>query len=253
MRIDGPASLLLLALAAAPQVTHADPAAPPPSGSPLYNGTPLVAGDVSLAFGYADAAPGLDGAVLVGTGVVNVPLWAGWNEDLEIAEVIGDSRTDYGVFGHTYFKTPRYAVGFVAGATKANGSGYDGTVVTVGGETAVFLPTATLAGQFLYSWGSGDTPDSWSIGGEARWYMDPDTRLSGRLAWRGSDGDLLASAVAEHRFSGSMFTAFAAASYCSCTAWDIVLGTRLIFSPAAPTLQDHDYRVPFAVGRPVSG
>ena len=225
----------------------------PANDSPLYRSDSLVTGDVSLAFGYAKGAgrSTFEGGALVGGGVVHLPLWAGWNADAEIAEIVGTARTDYGGFGHVYLRTPKYALGFVVGATEANGSAYDGAAVTVGLETAAFFPEATVSVQILRSWGQGNAKDSWSLGGEARFYLDPNTKVSGRLAYQSGNPAWLFGVAGEHRLPGSRFSFFATTSYCSCLTWSAVAGARLIFGPGGGTLQDYDQLVPFTVGRPL--
>ncbi len=83
----GVAAAALLAAPAFAADLPAYPAAPPPSGSPVYSGTSMVTADISLALGWAgvdngplqsDSFSGLAGAR------ANIPFGGGWNEELSV-------------------------------------------------------------------------------------------------------------------------------------------------------------------------
>ena len=65
------------------------PAAPPPAGSPLYSPTSLVTGDFTLGIGWTGTDGNLDSDSSTGliAGRVNIPLWSGWNEEVEAGGV----------------------------------------------------------------------------------------------------------------------------------------------------------------------
>ena len=195
------------------------PAAPPPAGSPVYSPTSVVTGDFTLGVGWLGTDGNLDSDSATGLigGRVNIPLWSGWNEEVEaggFSKFNGDAFTT-GIFSHTYHKTQAWAGGIVlgGGATDPFHAAPTNDFVTLGVEGIVFLPSASLVGTAYYNW--ADKGDSWTLSLEGRYYFGPDTKLSGWLAWNNGRRRLvwlLASAL-EHRWSGTHFSTFISADW----------------------------------------
>lgn len=83
----------------------ADYPAAPPIDSPVYAQTSLITADVALGLGYFQGDEDGHGQA-VASGRVNIPLWAGWNEEFEVAGLTlfdGDFSA-VGAFSHTYYK-----------------------------------------------------------------------------------------------------------------------------------------------------
>jgi hypothetical protein len=218
------------------------PAAPPPSGSPLYSPTSVITADIGLAIGWQDwssssAAIGINGRV-------NIPWFGAWNEELEAFAGVPFSGgdTNAGVFSHTYYKTQSWAGGFVLGAQTSPGG--DG-VFSAGIEGVVFLPNASVLGNVRYI---SDGGSSWTAGVEGRYYFEPNTKLTGvvQSAFNGGSGTQLTAAL-EHRWEGTKFSTFAAASYWTPAggAWSFMVGARIFFDQPNATLQSHDFDIPF--------
>jgi hypothetical protein len=234
------------------------PAAPPPAGSPVYSPTSIVTGDFTLGLGWTGTDGNLDGDSTTGliAGRVNIPLWAGWNEEVEAAGITkfnGDSFTT-GVFSHTYHKTQSWAGGFVVGggATDPFHAAPTNNFLTAGVEGVVFLPSASVVGQAYYNWTDG--PDFWTLSLEGRYYFEPNTKLTGLLAWQtGGDADQwLIGSTLEHRWSGTNFSTFISADWVPRdSAPDdvgLLVGFRYLFDQPNGTLQSHDYEIPFSLG-----
>ncbi len=93
------------------------PAAPPLAGSPIYSGHSMVTGDVSLALGYFSFGSADTGEAW-GTGRVNIPFGGGLNEQVELSGLGGfekNSYYTYGVYSHSYWKSPQAAAGLLLG------------------------------------------------------------------------------------------------------------------------------------------
>ncbi len=228
------------------------PAAPPRSGSPIYAAQSMVTGDASLALGYF-SFDGFDTGEIWGTGRVNIPFRAGLNEEVELSGLTGfDKNTyyTYGVYSHTYWKNRRSAAGLLLGESSLDGS----AVTSVGAEAAVFLPTASLVGLLAYNWASDGVPDFWSASGEARWYWNPNTKLTGSVSYNEYNAAWKLTAGAEHRFDGTMVSLFGEGTYYTNdqgTGWEVFAGGRLMLDRPGQTLQGHDHDVPFAAARPI--
>jgi len=235
-------------------------AAPPPSGSPVYAAEPMIAADVALALGWFWWDDDIDrydydtGEVW-GSGRINFPIGGGGlNEELEVSGLAGfeaDSYYSYGAFSHTYWKNPAAAAGLLLGASSIAGNG----ALTVGAEGAVFMPSATLVGLLAYTWGDDDLSDFWTASGEARWYWNPNTRLTGTVTYNDFNDAWMLSAGGEHRIAGTMASLFADANYYTNETghgWELFAGGRLFFDKPGQTLQGHDHEVPFAAARAIS-
>ena len=248
-----------LILASVPAFAGGYPAAPPASGSPLYSPQSVITGDASAALGYFwwndDAGKKFDSQTgeVWGTARLNVPFWNGWNEEIELSGLDGfkkDSYYAYGAYSHTYWKNPQFAAGLLIGGSSLDGSG----AATVGAEAAVFMPSTTLVGLLGYSW-ADDIPDFWTAAGEARWYWNANTRLTGMVAYNSFNTAWAFTAEAEHRFDGTMFSLFADGTYYNNdagTGWEVFGGGRVFLDRPGQTLQGHDHDVPFAAARAIT-
>ncbi|MBN8996907.1 MAG: hypothetical protein J0H94_16930 [Rhizobiales bacterium] len=249
------AAMLVAAPALAADLPASYPAAPPPSGSPVYSGQSMMTADVSLALGWAgqdwtvnsDSFSGFVG------GRVNIPFGGGWNEELEAngGFMFNGNGSAAGVFSHTYYKTQGWAGGLLLGYSWLNPGGSGASVGTVGVEGVVFLPSASVLGKVAWSGGgSGAIDDFWNVGVEGRYYFEPNTKLTGAIDYYSTDPDAWQfTAALEHRWSGSPFSAFVSGTYVTAdnnNMWGILVGARWAFDQPGSTLQSHDYEIPFA-------
>lgn len=229
------------------------PAAPPLAGSPIYSGHSMVTGDVSLALGYFSFGSADTGEAW-GTGRVNIPFGGGLNEQVELSGLGGfekNSYYTYGVYSHSYWKSPQAAAGLLLGGSNLSGSG----VLTVGGEAAVFLPTASFVELLAYNWADNGVPDFWSASGEARWYLNSNTKLTGSVSYNEFNAAWKLTGGAEHRWDGTMVSLFGEGTYYTNsqgTGWEVFAGGRLSFGQPGQTLQGHDFEVPFAAARAIT-
>jgi hypothetical protein len=250
------AAVMVAAPAFAADLPAAYPAAPPPSGSPVYSGQSLVTADVSLALGWSGVSGnGLDSDSFAGFagGRVNIPFGGAWNEELEIAGggLFNGDAWQTGVFSHTYYKNQSWAAGLLLGYSWSGMSGADTVSVgTAGVEGIVFLPNASVLGKIAWV-GGGDAPDDGiNVGLGGRYYFEPNTKLTGTIDYF-SDGDdsWLFTAGLEHRWSGTPFSAFVTGSYETASSapdtWGLMIGARFAFDQPGSTLQSHDYEIPF--------
>ena len=227
------------------------PAAAPPSGSPLYAATSLITGDVALGVGAFDNGDDTLFEV-VGSGRVNFPLWGGWNEELELAGLAEEDYSAVGLFSHTYWKDPTWAAGFVIGASGLDGDG----VVTAGIEGAGFGPAHRVVGALTYNW-ADHIDDFWTASAQGDWYLNPNSKVGGKVAYftGGGDGWML-TALAEHRFTGTMFGVFGSGSWFTFDngpdSWELLAGGRIYFDGPGGTLQQYDWSTPFATARDIS-
>lgn len=231
------------------------PPGPPSAGSPVYAPASLVTGDVSLGVGWLDENG--DGAFeLLGAGRVNAPLqggpwnltgeiWGGvWFQDPTFAEVVGAA--------HLYYKTDRFAHGVYAAATGYGESGYRGHELSVGVEGAAFMGSTTLVGRLGYNAGNntGGSYDYWSAEGIVRYYVTPNTKLAGIVAWWSDGGGWMMAGGFEHLFAGTNMTGFARAAWFTegggYDGWELLGGARFFFHRPDTTLQQHDWDIPFA-------
>ncbi|MCP4383815.1 MAG: hypothetical protein GY798_20815 [Hyphomicrobiales bacterium] len=229
------------------------PAAPPPIDNPVYAQGSMVTGDVSLAFGYF-SFEGFETGEVWGTARVNIPFSPAWNEEIEVNGLAGfedDAYYTYGIYSHTYAKGQQGAAGLLLGASNLAG----GEALTAGVEGIVFLPTTSLVGLLAYSWGSNGQPDFWSAAGEARWYWNPNTKLTGSVAYNEFNAAWKWTAETEHRFDGTMMSLFVNGTYYNNDdgdGWEAFAGGRFLFDQPGQTLQGHDFEVPFAAGRAIT-
>jgi hypothetical protein len=250
----------LCGVAAAGSATAAGyPAAPPPSGNPVYAGQSLVAADVALALGYfwfnPDRGRDTETGEVWGAARVNLPIAGGWlNEEIEVSGLTGfekNSYETYGIYSHTYFKSPQAAAGLLLGASSIDGD----RALTTGVEAVVFQAVTSFAGLIAYSWGHDGLPDFWSASGEARWYWNENSKLTGSVSFNEFNHAWKFTAGAEHRFPGTMASILGEATYYTNDqgdGWELFAGGRLFLDRRGQTLQGHDYDVPFAAARAIT-
>jgi len=233
------------------------PASPPPAGSPLYSPTSVVTGDFTLALGWTGTNEDFNDNSATGhvAGRVNIPLWSGWNEEIEATGVwqFNNDAFTAGAFGHTYYKNQSWAGGFVIGGGANDPFGTDSNgFFTTGIEGVVFLSKASIVGKADYNWSDG--PDFWTLSLEGRYYFEPNTKLTGLVAWSdiGADEWLLYGAL-EHRWQNTPFSTFVTADWRPSggggdSQWGVMVGFRYLFDQPNGTLQSHDFEVPFSQG-----
>jgi hypothetical protein len=251
--------LAAAALAAVPafaaDLPAAYPAAPPPSGSPVYSGQSLVTADVSLGLGWSGVSGnGLDSDSFAGFagGRVNIPFGGGWNEELEAVGggMFNGDSWEIGTFSHTYYKNQSWAAGLLLGWGWADRGSGTVDVGTAGVEGIVFLPNASVLGKIAWV-GGGDAPeDGVDVGIGGRYYFEPNTKLSGTIDYLSpGDGTWAFTAGLEHRWAGTPFSAFVTGSYETVSAapdtWGVMVGIRFAFDQPGSTLQSHDFEIPF--------
>jgi hypothetical protein len=257
--------LAALALLAGPACAAdlAASAAPPPSGSPLYSPASMITGDISLGVGWTGTNGNVDKDSATGhaSGRTNFGLWPGWNEELEATGVwnFNNSRFDGGGYTHTYYKNQGFAAGVLFGGGEENPfdtSRSNGFVAT-GVEGVVFLPHASIVGQADYTWGS--SLDYWTLAAEGRYYFEPNTKLTGEVAWNsnhaGASNEWMLYGALEHRWAATPWSTWVSANWRPATAsgnddtWGIMVGVRYFFDQPNGTLQSHDYEIPFSQGK----
>jgi hypothetical protein len=197
-----------------------------------------------------------------GAGRVNVKLDERWNVqgDLFADRIWNDDGhiMGYGGAAHAFWRDPNaYAFGVFATAQTADIEFADVRTFTVGPEAQVYLDNWTLYGQAWYGQVDIDEapvrPDIWGARGVVRYYVTPDLRFDGELAFQRRsvdevdfDVDTFAAAIqASYRFSDTPFSVFGRYQYenISNGPFDVdlhkfVIGLRATFG--APTLQDED-------------
>jgi predicted porin len=244
---------------AADLAVSAYPAAPPPHGSPLYSPTSLVTGDISFGIGWSGENGNVDSNSATGhvAGRTNFGLWSGWNEELEATGVWNFNGGEFngGGFSHTYYKNQSWAGGFVIGGgetdpfqtTSSNG------FLTTGVEGVVFMPKGSIVSQVDYTSGSG--LDFWTLALEGRYYFEPNTKLTGQVAWNsdhnGASNEWLLYGALEHRWTGTPFSNWVSASWRPASGdnqFGVMVGVRYLFDQPNGTLQSHDYEIPFSQG-----
>jgi hypothetical protein len=250
------AAVVVAAPAFAADLPAAYPAAPPPSGSPVYSGQSLMTADVSLALGWAGHDSTLDDDSFSGFagGRVNIPFGGGWNEELEVngGWLWDGNGSVAGVFSHTYYKNQAWAAGLLLGYGWLDPFDSGGTgIATVGVEGIVFMPNASVLGKVAWNGGgSGDIDDFVNVGVEGRYYFEPNTKLTGAIDYYSTDPNAWQfTAAIEHRWSGTPFSGFLSGTYVTAdsnNAWGFLIGARFAFDQPGSTLQSHDYEIPFA-------
>jgi hypothetical protein len=240
----------------------ADLYTPPPPPPPMLPGAaPIIAGDLSIAAGvYSEDDNNYSSSygVVAGVGRAALPISGPLSFEAEVTGRSyfdsGESYTSFAAVGHVYTSNPTYAAGLFAGYTSFDS--YSGYVL--GAEANYYAGPATLFAQIAY-WNGQNYYDSilqGRLGGH--YYFNPDTRATLDLNYYSSDyNDVwMGEARIEHRFTGTNWSAFAAANYYDgqygSNAWEGKVGFRLLIDPPGTTLQGHDKAVPFNVNLPLS-
>ncbi len=222
---------------------------PPASGSPLYSTRSMVTGDVALALGWYDPNPGKSTGQGLADFRLNLPINELWNTELELGGLASFRKHGFDAFsgfGHFYYKTPQVAFGgLVGGESVTNGSGF-----TAGGEAALFMATTTLLGHASYTWADG-YPDFWTLAGEFRWYLNPNTKFDGIVTYYNGGGDAWAfTGGVEHLIARTNLSLFGNATYYNYNhgddAWQLMAGGRYSFGRSRGTLQQFDWDQPFS-------
>jgi hypothetical protein len=238
-------------LAAEPGLYY--PPGPPAIDSTVYTPASLTTGDVSIAgglWGYSD----FSAFQLLGAGRLNVPLQGGpWNITGEVfgGGLFSDPMQTV-LLGalHAYHKTDQYAHGVYASAT--GWAGPSAHSFALGVEGAAFMGNTTLVGRLGHHWGDGlIVPSSyWTAEGIVRYYVTPDTKLAGIVAWESDPGTVMLAGGIEHLFAGTSMTGFARVSWFAGggqpDVWEVLGGARFFFHRPGTTLQQHDWDIPFA-------
>lgn len=242
-------------LVAAPAFAADLPAAPPPSGSPIYSPAPMVTADISLAIGWAghdwtvndDSATGFVG------GRVNIPFGGGWNEELEAngAWMFNGDGSAAGIFSHTYYKNQGWAGGLLLGYSWIDPGSNSSGIATVGVEGIVFMPHGSVLGKVAWNGGgSGAIDDFVNVGVEGRYYFTANTKLTGAIDYYSTSPDAWQfTASLEQRWAGTPFSTFISGTYVTANSnnmWGLLVGARFAFDQPGSTLQSHDYEIPFA-------
>lgn len=224
----------------------------PPSSPAFYRAQPMLTGDVSLALGWYNPAKGKSSGEFLGEARINLPINELWNAQVEVSTLTSFKKNYYnfyGGYGHLYYKDPQYALGaYVGGQSVTGGSGF-----STGLEAALFLPSTTVKGYAGYTWASGFA-DFWTFAGIVDWYLNPNTKLEGLVAyWNGGGDAWIFRAGAEHLFAGTNVSLFGNATYYDFNkgrdAWEFIAGGRFAFGePRGTDLQRRDWNRPFAIG-----
>lgn len=116
-------------------------------------------------------------------GVVAGPVYGEWTVTLGVKGAWADGNTDDNTFSGQVHLTRDFgglrAGGFVSASDSAPGA----TLWTVGGEVQKYFDKATLTGAVSYGSISEFDADIWSIGGDAGYYVLPNLRVNGSLAF----------------------------------------------------------------------
>ena len=161
-----------------------------------------------------------------GAGRVNIPFAEKWNVQLDgtydrIWED-GDFIDGLGGAVHAYYRDPqRFAVGLFA-TYKHYGTGFpDTNDDTVGPEAQVYFGNLTLYGQAYYGKIDldFDNPTEWGVRGVARYFVQPNLRLDGEVAFNRvgfdfADFDAVSlAAQTMYRFEGTPWSLFGRYQY----------------------------------------
>jgi hypothetical protein len=160
-----------------------------------------------------------------GAGRVNIPFAEKWNVQLDgtydrIWEG-GDYIDGLGGAVHAYYRDPqRFAVGLFA-TYKRYGTGFaDVNDYAVGPEAQVYFGNLTLYGQAYYGKIDldFDNPTQWGVRGVARYFVQPNLRLDGEIAFNriedfGDFDTVSLAAQATYRFEGTPWSVFGRYQY----------------------------------------
>ena len=193
------ATLATTAYAADPTIEEAAPV----SGPQISGHVEFYLGGLDMTFEFEGEEETETGWAYGGAARINVPVSERWNiqgdaivDSLSIDDV---DLTGYGGALHAYWRDPNsYAFGMFGTLTEFTSDGDDvAGSYTVGPEAQVYFGNLTLYGQAWYGQLGFDGPgvpsddfDMWGIRGVARYFLQPNLRLDGELAFHGSSLDV---------------------------------------------------------------
>lgn len=254
----------------------------PPSGDPLYSSAPMVVGDLEMSLGHytvdRDGEKSVDN--FQGWARANVPVGDTWN----ILAEIGGSGFFNGVYpdgesfatvntnAHVWADRGSLRYGVFGGASFGAYNAL--TYTSLGLEAEIDLGNAVIGGQGFYSWNGledcgGCDLNATGVSGWVDYYLTPNTKATGTLAWlhasdiiccSGTDvDDFAGSGRITHRFAGTPVNIFGEASLSSFEAGPSD-GTTARFSGGFTVLidgqgytqQEFDRNAPFSFRHPLS-
>ena len=137
-----------------------------------------------------------------GAARINVPFADRWNiqgdaiiDHIAIDDDDGGDLTGYGGALHAYWRDPNaYAFGFFGTLTQFENEASDAESFTFGPEAQMYFGNLTLYGQAWYGQLVFDNApnhfDMWGIRAVARYFVQPNLRLDGELAYHNANMDL---------------------------------------------------------------
>ena len=245
---------------AAPQAFAADsgqlyyPPGPPAIDSAVYAPASMVTGDVAVG-GSLWGGDGDSAFEVLGAGRVDFPLHGGspWHMTAEVfgaAAFFDPTETTFLGAIHGYHKTEQYAHGLYAAASGFGAGDFSVNTFGVGVEGAAFMGNTALVGRVGHYWFGGDAVgSSWWAEGIGRYYVTPNTKLAGILSWQNNPNVFMLAAGVEHLFSGSNISGLGRTAWFTgdgYSAWELMIGAKLMFGRPGTTLQQHDWDIPFA-------
>lgn len=237
------------------------PPPPPPPGGPLYAPVSMVTGDVAAGIGHWSDS--YDSAFeVLGAGRIDFPLHGGspWHITGEVfGAALFYDPTVTAVAGalHAYHKTEQYAHGVYVSGQGQGGGGSSATAWGAGVEGAAFMGNTTLVGRLGHYWYGGDASGaSWFAEGIARFYATPNTKLAGIAAWQSDPSLVMLAGGIEHLFAGSNISGLGRVAWFTAdgnySAWELMIGAKVMFGRPGTTLQQHDWDIPFAEGTAIN-
>lgn len=145
----------------------------------------------------------VDGAVAfgVGDGSLGVQIDGAWSTV--------DESDAYGADAHLFTRNDSYLFGGFVGLSDGDGSD---TTYTLGVEAQKYLEAVTLAGVVAYADGDDNGGDgAWGVGGEARYFVTDNFKLSGGVGFADFDGEELISlgVGGEYQFDAAPISVYA--------------------------------------------
>jgi hypothetical protein len=186
---------------------------------------------------------GLNGSVAFGASdKIGVQLDAGYaNTDVD-----GLGSADaWGAAAHVFTRNDSWAAGGFVGLTDTDST----TGWNLGVEGQKYLDNVTLAGAVGYGKVDDLDLDYWSVGGEARYFVTDNFRLSGNLGWSkvnafDTDSDLWSVGVGgEYQFSKAPVSIYAAYNHADANDFDVTADTFLVgvrYNFGGTTLKSRD-------------
>jgi len=147
-------------------------------------------GYVGLSYGQTDIE-NVEGDTWAAEGAVAFDLSDAWGGQIDL----GYTSTDYDGAGeidglngtfHLFKRNDSHSFGGFVGLSEVE----DTTVWNLGVEGQSYMANTTLAGSFAYGQIDDADLDTWSLNGEARYFVSDNFRLDAGLGWtRVTDGD----------------------------------------------------------------